>query len=228
MNDEAKRLAEDGAPEGTVVVAAEQRHGRGRRGRGWTSPPGNLYSSFLLRPKAAPTALSQLSFVAAIAVGEALLTVERALPIAYKWPNDVLLDGRKVCGILLETSGPPMWVVMGIGLNLVSHPDDTERPATSLARAGLQVDPDTALAALARALENTYRRWCEHGFDPVRQAWLARAVGLGEPIAVRLADRELHGRFAAMAPDGALLLEQADGSRLRIDSGDVFLAAGQA
>lgn len=222
-NDEAKRLAAADAPEGTWVVAEEQTGGRGRRGRAWTSPPGNLYASLLLRPPGPARALTALSFVAAVAVGEALLTLSGTLPVAYKWPNDVLVGGRKVAGILLESGGTPIWVVVGIGLNVAHHPDDLQRPATSLAAAGLQVSVDTAMAALGRALENTYLRWRELGFEPVRQAWLARAVGLGEPIVVRLPDRELRGRFAALDHDGALLLDQADGQRLRIDAGDVFL-----
>jgi BirA family biotin operon repressor/biotin-[acetyl-CoA-carboxylase] ligase len=222
-NDEARRLAEADAPEGTWVVADEQTGGRGRRGRAWASPPGNLYSSLLLRPPGPMTALTALSFVAAVAVGEALLTLQSTLPVAYKWPNDVLVGGRKICGILLESGGAPAWVVVGIGLNVAHHPDDLERPATSLAAAGLPISVDAAMAALGRTLENTYLRWRELGFEPVRQAWLARAVGVGAPIVVRLPDREIAGRFAALDNDGALLLDLADGRRLRIDAGDVFL-----
>lgn len=224
-NDEAKRLAEDGAAEGTWVIAAEQTGGRGRRGRAWASPPGNLYSSLLLRPPGPLSALTALSFVAAVAVGEALLTLSASVPVAYKWPNDVLVGGRKICGILLESGGSPPWVVVGIGLNVAHHPDDVERPATSLAAAGVETTVDAAMDALGRALENTYLRWRELGFAPVRQAWLARAVGLNQPIVVRLPDKELNGTFAALDGDGALLLDQADGRRLRIDAGDVFLRA---
>ncbi len=224
-NDEAKRLAAEGAPEGTWVVATEQTGGRGRRGRAWSSPPGNLYSSLIVRPEGPIAAMTALSFVAAVAVGEALLTLDSALPLAYKWPNDVLVGGRKVCGILLESGGSPPWVVIGIGLNVAHHPDDTERPATSLVAAGLNASLAAVRDSLGRALENTYLRWRDQGFDPVRQAWLARAIGLGRPIVVRLPDRELQGVFAALADDGALLLDQSDGQRRRIDAGDVFLPA---
>ncbi|MEQ9638667.1 MAG: biotin--[acetyl-CoA-carboxylase] ligase [Alphaproteobacteria bacterium] len=224
-NDEAKRLAAEGAAEGTWVIATEQTGGRGRRGRVWSSPPGNLYSTLILRPPGPVAALTALSFVAAVAVGEAMLTLDSTLPVAYKWPNDVLVGGRKVCGILLESGGTPPWVVIGIGLNIAHHPDDSERPATSLTAAGVTASLSAVRDSLGRALENTYMRWREHGFDPVRQAWLARAIGLGQPITVRLPERELKGVFAALADDGALLLDRDDGQRQRIDAGDVFLPA---
>ena len=224
-NDEAKRLADANAPEGTWVVAREQTGGKARRGRQWVSLPGNLYSSLLLRPPGPASALTALSFASAVAVGEALLTLASGLPVAYKWPNDVLVGGRKIAGILLESGGNPTWVVVGIGLNVAHHPDDSERPATSLKAEGYEISVDTAMSALGRTLENTYLRWRERGFDPVRQAWLARAVGLNQQITVRLPDREIAGVFAALDQDGALLLDQADGRRLRIDAGDVFLRA---
>ncbi|HMK67267.1 MAG TPA: biotin--[acetyl-CoA-carboxylase] ligase, partial [Stellaceae bacterium] len=159
-NDEAKRLADAGAPAWTVITAEIQRAGRGRRGRTWESPAGNLYMSAILRPAANLAAAAQLGFAAALAVGEALLPVlpsERILQ--YKWPNDVLVDGSKIAGILLEAAGNgaegAAWVIVGIGVNLASHPQETSYPATSLATLGAVVTPGTVLPNVAEAL----RRW---------------------------------------------------------------------
>ena len=129
-NEEAKRLAAAGAPAGTLVWAGEQLAGRGRRGRGWASPPGNLYVSLLLRPACPPAQACQLNFVAAVALAEA---VSALLPagagVALKWPNDVLVGGAKVSGILLEASAALDrsidWLVIGAGVNIASHPADT-------------------------------------------------------------------------------------------------------
>jgi len=137
-NEEAKRQAAAGAPEGTLIWARAQQAGRGRRGRPWVSEPGNLYMSLLLRPDRAAPAAAQLGFAAALAVGEAALPLLPAsAALAYKWPNDVLIDGRKTSGILLESQaageGRLDWLVVGIGVNLVSFPEGAEYPATSLA-----------------------------------------------------------------------------------------------
>lgn len=228
-NEEAKRQAGKGAPEGTLIWAREQTAGRGRRGRPWVSDVGNLYMSILLRPSRLAADSAQLGFAAALAVGE---TIVPRLPLgtvlAYKWPNDVLIDGRKSSGILLESQaagdGLIDWLVIGIGVNLVSFPEDTEHPATSLAAAGAgMVTPETMLESIAERFLLWYRRWQEDGFPPLRAAWLARVRGLGEGIRVRLNGEEAHGRFAGLDEDGALLLE--DGvTRRRIAAGDVFPA----
>ncbi|HXP29939.1 MAG TPA: biotin--[acetyl-CoA-carboxylase] ligase [Stellaceae bacterium] len=228
-NGEAKRLAAAGAPEGTLVWAREQSAGRGRRGRAWASPAGNLYLSLVLRPDCAPRAAAQLGFAAAVAVGE---TCARFLPQAaelrYKWPNDVLLDGRKLAGILLESQSAGearlAWLVLGIGINLASHPEATQYPATSLAAAGAVVTPETMIAVLAERLLAWYERWRgAEGFAAVRRAWLLRAHGLGSEIRVRLAQSELAGRFAGLDGDGGLLLDGAEGRR-RIAAGEIFPA----
>jgi BirA family biotin operon repressor/biotin-[acetyl-CoA-carboxylase] ligase len=227
-NDEAKRLAEDGAVEGTLVYAFEQTAGRGRRGRGWHSPPGNLYVSAVLRPGKPAAQSALIGFVAAVALADALqdlgLSGER---LRLKWPNDVLVDKAKVAGILIETSatagGPPAWLVLGMGVNLAHAPENTPYPATTLRAAGLaSVTVEGLLEALAGRLAEWYGRWQAEGFAPVRAAWLKRATGLGEPIEVRLDQESLQGRFVALEDDGALSLEMPQGERRRVTVGDVF------
>jgi BirA family biotin operon repressor/biotin-[acetyl-CoA-carboxylase] ligase len=229
-NEEAKRRAKDGAGEGTLVWALAQSAGRGRRGRLWVSEPGNLYMSALLRPDRPAAAAAQLGFAAALAVGEAaLLLLPEGADLAYKWPNDVLVGGRKISGILLESQaageGRLQWLVVGIGVNLATFPESAEYPATSLAEAGAaDVTVEAMLAAIAVRLKYWYERWREVGFAPLRQAWLQRARGLGEPIRVRLSGGDTHGRFAGIDEDGALLLDEGL-ARRRIAAGDVFPAS---
>jgi BirA family biotin operon repressor/biotin-[acetyl-CoA-carboxylase] ligase len=229
-NDEAKRLAQAGAPEGTLVWALAQTAGRGRRGRPWQSPPGNLYLSLLLRPTGPIAQAAQLGFVAALALGDALQPMlGGGTALRFKWPNDVLLDGRKLAGILLEsetTAGEgAAFVVIGVGVNLAAAPADAEFPATSLAAAGIAgVTPALLLEAFAHHFETWHRCWLTERFAPVRRAWLARASGLGEAVRVRLERATLLGRFLDLDEEGALLLEAEEGRR-RIAAGEVFPAA---
>ncbi len=235
-NEEAKRLARAGAAAGTVVWALEQTAGRGRRGRPWASPRGNFYASLVLRPACPADRAARLGFAAALAVGDALTEVVPGLGgLACKWPNDVLLASRKAAGLLLESEIDPeaalhggadlAFLVIGVGINLVSAPADSEFPATSIAAEGyVPPDPAAMLEALLRCFESWERCWREQGFAPVRAAWLRRAAALGEPIRVRLESATLQGRFADLDQQGALVLETADGLRL-ISAGDVFPAA---
>jgi len=227
-NDEAKRLARNGAPEGTLVWALEQTVGRGRRGRVWVSPPGNLYASLILRPRCPIDQAAQLGFVAALAVGATLAsTLEKRLDgLSYKWPNDVLLRGRKIAGILLESElgedETLEFVVVGVGINLVSSPRDTEFPATSIAEEDLgTVSPSAALEGFASHFQAWEGRWREEGFALIRTAWRAHAMARGEPILVRLEPATLHGRFIDIDQHGALLLESA-GELRRVAAGEVF------
>jgi BirA family transcriptional regulator, biotin operon repressor / biotin---[acetyl-CoA-carboxylase] ligase len=227
-NEEAKRLARSAAEEGTLVWALEQTAGRGRRGRTWASPPGNLYTSLILQPRCPVDRAAQLGFVAALAVGDTLAsTCEKPLDaLSYKWPNDVLLRDCKVAGILLESEFGegefPKFVVIGVGINLVSSPRETEFPATSIAEQGLgTVSPRSALEEFARHFRAWMERWLDEGFAPIRAAWRARAAALGDPIRVRLERTTLHGRFIDIDQHGALLLETA-GARRCIAAGEVF------
>lgn len=228
-NDEAKRLARGGAAEGTVVWALEQSAGRGRRGRAWASPRGNLYTSLILRPRGPAERAAQLGFVAALAVGGALAALLPMLEgLSYKWPNDVLLNGCKIAGILLEsemnTFDELSFLVVGVGINLLVSPQDSDYPATSIAEQGLaRIAPAAMLEAFFHHFEDWERRWREEGFAPVRAAWRSGAVSRGEPIRVRLESATLQGRFLDIDERGALLLEAA-GEHLIISAGEVFPA----
>jgi BirA family biotin operon repressor/biotin-[acetyl-CoA-carboxylase] ligase len=229
-SDEAKSLAAAGAPEGTLVWALEQTKGRGRQGRQWASPPGNFYASLILRPKVPVAVAAQLSFAAALAVGEACFELAPEATIAFKWPNDVLLEERKVAGILLESQAKPdgglAWLVLGIGINLATYPVNAAYPATTLSATGADIAPEAMLAVLAPRLLRWYELWQGgRGFVMLREAWLERAQGLGREIRVRLPKDELHGIFAGLDQDGALLLETKT-ARRRVEAGEVFPALG--
>ncbi len=230
--DEARRLAEEGADDGTLVWAREQTAGRGRLGRTWTSPRGNLYFSLVLRPDCTPGVAAQLGFVAALAIGEAIGSVSPPVDVTYKWPNDVLLHGRKVAGVLLESraAGAELaYVVLGCGVNISSFPGETATPATSLRFEGVPADVGEIelLEAFARYFLNWTSRWLDQGFAPIRTAWLRHAERLGQKIEVRLAEERLAGDFLDLSEEGYLLLRLASGETRRIAAGDVF-AAGTA
>jgi BirA family transcriptional regulator, biotin operon repressor / biotin---[acetyl-CoA-carboxylase] ligase len=229
-NDEAKRLAEIGAASWTVVSAKVQTSGRGRRRRDWSSPAGNLYTSVILRPSVPIAAAAQLGFAAALALGEALIPLlPRADAVQFKWPNDVLIEGRKVAGILLESAasddGSTLWLVVGIGVNLISFPPGSATTATSLSAEGARNLPvPELLCDIVVALKRWTDEWERVGFEGLRQAWLARARGLGAAIAVRLERESFTGRFIDLDGDGALLVETTTGRR-RVAAGEVFPVA---
>ncbi|GGE07842.1 biotin--[acetyl-CoA-carboxylase] ligase [Polymorphobacter glacialis] len=211
-------------PDGHWVIADRQTAGRGRRGRAWGDGAGNLMASVLVR---AEGPMQQLSFVAALALHTALAAsggqggdppVPRFL---LKWPNDLLLDGLKVSGILLERSGEAL--VIGLGVNIASSPDTTERPAISLAAAGLPAPaPLDLLARLMPAFAEYRGLWQTQGFDPIRTRWLARAAGVGDRITARLGTETLEGVFEGLEPDGALALRLDDGQLRPVHAGEVF------
>ncbi len=227
-NDEAKRLVEAGAEEGTLVWARAQRRGRGRRGQNWVSPPGNLYFSLVLRPECPPLQAAQLSFVAALALADGLgAFVRPPSEIAFKWPNDVLLNRRKVAGILLESSTTTSerldWLVLGAGVNIVSAPAETVFPATSLRAEGCgPVTAGDVLEAFSRHYLAWSDRWREDGFAPIRKAWLHRVTGVGERVTVNLESEKWFGKFANLDGVGALVVELPGGERRTVSAGDVF------
>lgn len=227
-NAEAARQARAGAGAGTVVWALEQTGGRGRGGRAWRSEPGNLYCSILLRPSVPAGVAAQLSFVAALAVGELATSVlPDTVPVRLKWPNDVLANERKLSGILLEAAGNAGgtldWLVVGMGVNLVHHPEGTETAATNLHAEGAEpLRPADALEILVSWFSRWHRAWQRGGFAPVREAWLARAWRLGEEIRVRAGEGALTGRFGGLDAEGALVLELPSGIERRIAAGEVF------
>lgn len=225
-NDEAKLLARAGAPHGTVVSARAQSAGRGRIGRSWSSPPGNLYCSIVLRPEVAFTRVVELGFVAALAVSDAVEARVARGTVSLKWPNDVLIDGAKVAGILLECeaagAGVP-WVVAGIGINVANAPSGLPYPVTSLHDHGANIDPAVVLDDLVDALRRRLTEWQSFGFARVRRAWLVRAKRGGETVRVSSDGRDVIGRVANLDPDGALVVKTTGGLE-RVVAGDVVLA----
>ncbi len=208
-------------PDNAWVRADTQTGGRGRRGRAWTSIPGNLFASALTRPQPREGPAQQLSFVAAVALAAALDRWVASDRLRLKWPNDVLLGGVKVAGILLEKQGEAC--VIGFGVNLAGHPADSERAATSLAAAGVAVPTAVeAVEALAGTFATARTIWREQGFGATRSAWLARASGLGAPLIARLGTETLSGLFEGLADDGALQLRLDNGSVRSVHAGEVF------
>jgi len=228
-NEEAKRLASAGEPGPIWISAARQTAGRGRRGRAWDSPSGNMAATLMLKPERSATQCAQLSFVAAIAVCDMLAGFADRVEVRVKWPNDILAAGRKIAGILLESASQggeaPNWLAIGIGVNLASYPPDTEFPATSLTALGTSPPTgDDALLHLAANFARWYEVWSGAGFSPIRDAWLARAAGLGTRIRARLSQEEASGVFEGINEDGALLLREGAGRVRAIPAGEVFFA----
>lgn len=245
-------LAAAGAEEGVWLRAERQSGGRGRQGRVWASPLGNFYGSTLVRVRAGDPAAATLALVAAIALEEVVRVYLKntvapaeagASPLGHappgardapeapasagatmwiKWPNDLLLGGAKLSGILLERAGDA--VIVGIGVNLAHHPHDTDRLATSLADHGATPDPSDFAETLAEAFARWVAIWRGQGLAPIRARWLERAHPVGTALTARLPDGQaIDGLFGGLDGDGALILCLADGGSRVIHAGDVFL-----
>ncbi|MBS0478493.1 MAG: biotin--[acetyl-CoA-carboxylase] ligase [Proteobacteria bacterium] len=240
-------LAATGLEEGVWLRADRQTSGRGRQGRAWASPAGNLHASTLVRVRPSDPPAATLALVAAVALEEAVSaylptqysresgnigsqavpsaapgSVRRGGMVQIKWPNDLLIDNAKVSGILLERAGTA--VIVGFGANLAHHPTDTDRVATSLAAHGVTVDPADFVETLAEAFARWVERWRGEGIDVVRCRWVAGAHPIGTALTVRLPDgAAVDGLFEGLNGDGALILRLADGARRVIHAGDVFL-----
>ncbi len=215
-NDDLAALARDGAPEATWLRAERQTGGRGRQGRAWLSPPGNLYISTLVRLRPADPPAPTLALVAAVALHE---TVAHHAPgVTIKWPNDLVAGPAKLAGILLERHGNA--VIIGMGVNLAHAPDLPDRPAISLADlAGTPQNPAVFAEILAETHARWLARWRAEGLAPIRKAWLAAA----HPIGTALSTSEGQGLFDGLDEGGALKLRLADGATRVIHAGDVFL-----
>lgn len=228
-NDEARRLFALSADTAVWIMADRQTAGRGRMGRGWSSPEGNLMASLMCRPACGISLMGQLGFVAGLAVQSAIAEMS-GLVAKLKWPNDVLIEGAKCAGILLETLSPApgreAGLCIGIGVNLQYHPTDTPYPATSLkAAAGTAPSRRGLLAVLARNFETLRMIWQDQGFKPIRQMWLENAHGLGREITVALPQEKIAGKFRDIDEEGRLLLEKSDGKTRPVAAGDVFFGS---
>lgn len=212
-----------GMPEGAWLRADRQTAGKGRMGRDWQSPVGNFYGSTLVRLNPNDPPAATLAFVAAIAVQETLAFFAPDTPFRIKWPNDVMVDGAKMCGILLERTGDA--VVIGMGVNLAFHPDGLARKVTSLKGLGAVVPaPDDFQLVLAERFDSWLGVWRASGLDTIRRAWVERAHPKGTALSVNAPDGCVtEGLFDGLAEDGALRLRLADGAIRAIHAGDIFL-----
>lgn len=235
-SDHARTLAadwlKDSGAKGLWIWTEKQTQGRGRRGRAWSSAPGNLTTTLLLRVNCPASQAAELSFVAALSIYDTLAQFVAPDAIQLKWPNDVLLEGAKTAGILLESSGAGgrniEWISIGFGLNLTHFPQGTPYPATSLehfTKGNAVPSSLEVLAILANQFEDRLKIWQAHGFSPVREDWLNNAKGLNQSIIVRLGNEELVGTFVDLTIQGALVLEQKDATRKEISAGEVFFEA---
>lgn len=227
-NVEARRLAELGKREGQIIWSLKQETGVGRRGRHWSSPEGNLYCSVLLRPETSAVDGAKLSFLIAVALHQA---ISKHLPIPdelkLKWPNDLLLGGKKTAGILLESKSNASnrldWLIVGTGINIRAFPKATDGlDATCLRDAGSDVSIETLLRDYCTHLYDLYSQWKVEGFTVIRKLWLERARGIGESVTVKLADQQFTGIFKDLDESGALVLTMPDGSTRLVTAGEVF------
>ncbi len=242
-NSRAIELAQRGDPGQLWVVARQQESGRGRRGRAWATPPGNLAATLLIVTDRDLKLAATLGFVAGLALAEAL---EAAAPLAklaiaadgagrdglqfsLKWPNDVLVGGAKLAGILLESTlieGERAAVAVGIGVNVVAHPTDVPYPAISLAALGATADAETLFLSLSDAMSDGLARWNGgRGLEEVRRRWLKRAAGLGGEVAVRVEGDVVRGVFETIDEDCRFVIRDETGRLVRIAAGDVHFGA---
>ena len=229
-NAHALRVAAE-TPEPAWFLAGRQTAGKGRRARAWDSPPGNFYATLLLRPSEPPASVALRSFAAALALRQALVALT-GLPEAFtlKWPNDVLLNGGKLAGILLESTASGQGIAhlaVGIGVNLISAPElsglepGALRPVSLLAETGLRIAPETLLSHLAPAYAKWEHRFVTEGFAPLRTEWLAHAARLGETIRARTGFSTREGIFETIDPAGNLILRTGEGT-VAIPAAEVF------
>lgn len=227
---EARRRAERGHVDPVWLIAKRQSAGRGRRGRAWDSLAGNLHATYLFATHRPPAEIALMGFAAGVAIAEAVEAVIGAGRVSLKWPNDVLIDGAKAAGVMLDCGALApdyAWAALGFGVNLAAAPEALDQPATSLravlAPDALAPEPLVFLAALRPRMREWDRRVAGEGFAPLRQAWLTRAHGLGAAAKVALGRSTIDGRIAGLSLRGELELDTVTGRRL-VAAGDVFLA----
>jgi BirA family biotin operon repressor/biotin-[acetyl-CoA-carboxylase] ligase len=222
-NDEARELIAAGASQGAVVWAQSQTAGRGRHGRDWISPPGNLYCSIIMRPKVEPAHLAEIAFVAALSVRDAIApTLPSDVPVEFKWPNDVLAGGRKVSGILVEAEKLPdearTALIVGVGVNIVSAPREAAYPATCISALTRAPRVARLLTSLVAALDRRVELWTRNGFAAIRQEWMDHAYGVGGSVT---ASSGISGTFTGLDETGAIIIATKDGEQRRLVSGSV-------
>lgn len=225
-NTALRERAVAGEPQGLVLRADHQTAARGRRGRSWDAPEGNLYVSFLLRPDCLPAEAATVGFVSAVALGRVLRDLTPA-EVLHKWPNDLLVGGAKMSGTLLEAGSKPDgrldWLVLGIGVNLRSHPEIEGYPTTDLvASGGPTITPQDFLKRFLAVFGPFYDAWEQGGFQAIRADWLAFAAGVGQRVVARLEREEVAGSFTDLDPDGALVMQLDSGQQRRIAAADIF------
>jgi len=230
-NNWAKELAELDAPEGTVAIAETQTAGRGRLGRKWISPKGGLWFSIIFRPKLKPQETVKLVFLACLAVAETIRDMY-GLKTEIKWPNDVLVDGRKVCGILSEmkTVGEKVdYAIIGVGVNAnfdveKEFPEELWEKATSVQKAlGRKIALEELFKALLEKMDNLYQIFLKEGFKPILEKWKDLAYFLGCEVEVYGDGEKFEGIASSVGDDGALILKLKDGSERRIFAGDLSI-----
>jgi BirA family biotin operon repressor/biotin-[acetyl-CoA-carboxylase] ligase len=222
-NDEARALIAAGAANGAVIWAQSQTAGRGRHGREWASPPGNLYCSIILRPRVDPSRIAEIAFVSALAVRDAVIQlVPPEAEITFKWPNDVLAGGRKLAGILIEAEKLPdearTALIIGIGVNIVSAPREASYPATCVSALARTPRVARVLSFLVAALDRRVELWTRNGFVVVRREWMDHAFGVGAQVS---ASGGVSGTFTGLDETGAIIIALTDGAEHRLVSGSV-------
>lgn len=221
---EAKRRAAMGEAGPIWLLAHRQTAGYGRRGSEWRQRDGDFSATFLFRPTGKPEVLPQLSFVAALAVADAISRFAPKAQLSIKWPNDVLSDGAKIAGVLLELVASPPLIALGVGVNIVSSPTGLDYPTARLIDLMAPSAPPRPVAFL-ETLDEVFnawrRRWEKDGFEPVRSEWLSRADKLGKAIRVQLPSEVIEGVFQDLDLDGALILD-CDGVRRSVAAGAVL------
>lgn len=229
-NAEALARARTGDDGPLWIVSSEQTEGRGRRGRSWTTSGGNLAASLLVRCDGSPGVAATLGFVAALSLDETLRSCAPGLTVTLKWPNDVLADGAKLAGILLESerNEDALRIVAGIGVNIASAPSGTAFPAVALGGLGRAVRPQDLFAALSDAWIDLYRIWDGGaGMPRIRTLWLAKAAGVGQPVTVSLGERTIEGVFETLDEQGRLIVRGADGRLTPVSAGDVHFGTAR-
>ncbi len=234
-NDEAFRLGLAGVPEGTVLIANSQSAGKGRMQRVWHSPAGsNIYTSIILRPEITPARTPQISILAGVAIAEVL---ESYCPdrIKLKWPNDVLIDGKKVCGILSQVktvASAVDFIVLGIGINVnISYNEFLKEIcnlATSLAiETGREISRQELIIRLYENLAKWYKQLLQNGFNPIKERWLSLSPMIGEMVQVKFQEEAVSGKAIGLDDDGSLILLTADNKEIKVSAGDTTIIKGQ-